>query len=107
MKILVGNDQSVSVESGAVLNQGINHRARGGEIGNHIRLSDDELPIQDVIVGIVATVDDKWKIHHKSGGVALTVGAGIWLVGWYAVIGQKLGVTLSVNDNASAGAFHL
>ena len=86
MKILVGNDQFVSVESGAVLNQGINHCAIGRKVRNHVRLSNVELPVQYAIVGIVAAVDDKWKINHKSGGVALAVGAGIGLVGGHAVI---------------------
>ena len=107
MKILVGNDQSVSVESGAVLNQGINHRASGGEIGNLFWLLDDELPVKDIVIGIIATVDDKWKINHKSGGVALAVGAGIGFVGGHAVIGQKLRFTLPIDDDASAGTFHV
>ena len=107
MKNSVGNDQFITIERGVVLYQRINHSAIGGEIGNHVRFADDDLSVQDVVVGVVAAVDDKREIHHKSGGVALAVGAGIGLVGWYAIIGQKLSVTLSVNDNASAGAFHL
>ena len=107
MKILVGNDQFVSVESGAVLNQGIDHRAIGGKVWDHVGLSNNELPVKDIVIGIIATVDDKWKINHKSGGVALAVGAGIGFVGGHAVIGQKLRFTLPIDDDASAGAFHI
>ena len=81
--------------------------AVGGETGDHVRLADDDLSVQDVVVGVVAAVDNEWEVHHKSGGVALTVGAGIGFVGWHTVVGQKLRVALPVDDDASAGAFHL
>ena len=105
--ILVGNDQLASVESGVVLNQRINHRAISGKIGNHVWFTDNELAVQDVVVGVVASVDNEREVHHKTGGVALTVGAGIGFVGWHSVVSQKLRVALPVNDDASAGAFHI
>lgn len=90
-----------------VLNQRINHGAVGGEVGNHVRLSDDELPVQDVVVGIIAAIDDEREVHHKTSGIAVAVGAGIGLVGRHAVVSQELGIALPIDDNTSAGAFHL
>ena len=107
MLVLVGNDQFASVESGVVLNQWINHRAVGGEVGNLIGFGNDELSVEDVVIGVVAKVDDEGEIHHEAGGVALIVGAGVGLVGRNAVIGQKLRVALTVDDDAPAGAFHV
>ena len=52
-------------------------------------------------------VNDKGEIHHHACGVALAIGAGIGLVGRDAVVGQKLGVVHAVDDDASAGAFHV
>ena len=48
-----------------------------------------------------------WKINYKSGSVAVAVGAGIWLVGRHTVVGQKLCVVHAVDNDASAGAFHI
>ena len=87
--------------------QRINHGAVGGKIGNHVGLADDDLPVEDVVVGVVAAVHHKGEVHHKSRRVALTVGAGIGLVGRYAVVSQKLVVAHAVDDDASAGAFHI
>ena len=86
--------------------QRINHSAVGGEIGNHVRFADDDLSVQDVVVGVVAAVDDKREIHHKSGGVALTVGAGIGLIGWHTVVDQELVFTFAESDKATACAFN-
>ena len=107
VEILVGNDQLVPIESGVILNQRINHRAVGGKIGNHVWFTDNELAVQDVVVGVVASVDNEWEVYHKTGGVALTVGAGIRFVGRHAVVGQKLRVALPVYDDTSASAFHV
>ena len=52
-------------------------------------------------------VDDKREVYDHSRGIALAVGAGIGLVGRYAVVGQKLRVAHAVDDDASAGAFHI
>ena len=90
-----------------VLYQRINHSTIGGEIGNHVRLADDQLTVEDVVVGIVAAVDDEREVHHKTGGGAVAVGAGIGFVGWHAVVGQELGFALPIDDDASAGAFHV
>jgi len=90
-----------------VLYQRIHHGAIGGETWNHVGLADDELSIQNVIIGIVAAVEDKGKFYNHSRGVSLTVGAGVRLVGRHSVVGQKLSVALSVDDDAPAGAFHI
>jgi hypothetical protein len=87
-----------------VLYQGIHHRAIGGEIRNLIGSGNDDLPIQDIIIGIVASVYHKGEVHHQTGRVAVAVGAGIGLVGRKAVVGKKLVGTLPVHDDASAGA---
>ena len=81
--------------------------AVGGETGDHVRLADDDLSVQDVVVGVVAMVDDKGELDHEACGVALAVGAGVRLIGRQAVVGQKLRVAVTVDDDASAGAFHL
>ena len=90
-----------------VLYQRIHRSAIRGEVGNHVGLADDDLSIQDVIVGIVASVDDKGEVHDHSCGIPMAVGAGIRLVGRYAVVGQKLSVAHAVDDDAPAGAFHV
>ena len=105
--VLIGDGQFVAIIGGVVLYQRIDHGAVGGEIGNHVGLCYNELSVQDVIVGVIATVDDKRRIHHKSGGVALAVGAGIGFIGWHPVKGKELRVALPINDDASAGAFHV
>ena len=63
-----------------VLDEGENRGAVRGKIRNHIRLSDDDLSVQNVIIGVVAAVDDEGEIHHKACRVALVVGASIGLV---------------------------
>ena len=90
-----------------VLYQRIHHRASGGEVRNHIWLLDDELSIEDIVIGVVAVVEDKWEIHNETSGVSLTIGTGVGLVRWHAVVCEKLGIALSVNDDASTGAFHI
>ena len=90
-----------------VLYQWIHGRAIGGEAGNHVGLADDNLSIQDVVVGIVAAVDDKGEIYNHSCGGAMAVGAGVGFVGRHAVVGHKLRVAHAVDDDATAGAFHV
>ena len=108
MKILVGNDQFVSVESGAVLNQGIDHRAIGGKVWDHVGLSNNELPVKDIVIGIIAMIDNKHTfLNHKSCSVALAVCASIRKVGWNTVISQKLRFALPIDDDASTGTFHI
>lgn len=46
-------------------------------------------------------------LNHKAGSVAMTVGACVGFVGRYAIVCQKLRVAKAVNDDASAGAFHV
>lgn len=106
-EILVGNDQLVPIESGVILNQRINHRAVGGKIGNHVWFADDELSVHDVVVGVVTAVDNEWVVHHKTGGVALSVGAGVGFVGWHTVEGEKLVVGIAEDDDATACAFNV
>ena len=86
-----------------VLYQGIHHRAIGGEIRNLIWSGNDDLPIQNIIIGVVASVDHKGEVHHQTGRVAVAVGAGIGLVGRKAVVGKKLVGALSVYYDASTG----
>lgn len=107
MKNSIGNDQFATIESGVILNQRINHGAIGGEIGNHVGLADDDLSVQDVVVGIVAMVNHVWEFDHKARGVALAVGAGVGLVRRQAVVGEEFVLALAVDDDASARAFHL
>ena len=90
-----------------VLYQRIHRRAIGGEAGNHVRFTDDNLPIQDIVISVVAVVDDKGEVHNHSSGVAMAVGAGIGVVGRYAVVGQEFRVAHAVDDDATAGAFHV
>ena len=90
-----------------ILDERVHSHTLGGETGNHVGFGDDDLTIQDVVIGVVAPVNDKREIHHQTSSVALTVGAGIRLVGWHAVVGQELRFALSIDDDASAGAFHL
>ena len=91
---------------GVVLDKRINGYASSWEVGNHVGLSHDDLSIQNVIVSIVATVHNKGKIYNQSRCVAVAVSAGIWLVGWQAVVGQKLRVALTIDDDTPTGAFH-
>ena len=103
---LIGDDQLASIIHGVVLNQRIDSRAIGREVGNHVDIvADDDLPIQYVVVGVVAVVDHIREFHHQACRVALAIGAGIGVVGWDAVVGKKLGITQFIDDNASAGAF--
>ena len=90
-----------------VLYEWINRCAVGGEIGNLVGFSDDDLSVEDVVVGVVATVDDEGEVDHKAGRLALVVGTGVGFVRRYAVIGQKLRVALTIDNDATAGAFHI
>ncbi len=90
-----------------VLDERINHVGIGLENGNHVGFGDDDLPVQDVVVGVVAAVDDKGEVDHEARGIALAVGAGIGKVGRQAVVGEEFVLALAVNDDASARAFHL
>ncbi len=98
--------QLAPVVSGVILYERIG--IFGGERGYHSKfLTNNQLPIQDVVVGVVAIVHDKREIHHKALGVALAVGASVRIVGRKAVVGEKLGLALAIDDDASACAFHL
>ena len=90
-----------------VLDEWENRGAVRGKIWNHIWLSDDDLPIQYVIVGVVAMVDDERKVYHETCGVALAVDTSIWLVGRETIVSQELGLVLSVDDNASASTLNV
>ena len=70
------------------------------------------MSVQDVVIGVVAAVDDKGKFHDHSGGVAMAVGASVGFVGRHAVVGSEgvvkiVGVGPVENDDATACAFHL
>ena len=105
--VLIGDGQFAAVIRGVVLYQRENHGAFGGEIGNHVGRANNDLPVQDVVVGVVAAVHHKGEIDYESCRVALAVSAGIGFVGRYAVVSQKLCLALAVDDDASAGAFHI
>ena len=105
--VLIRDGQFATVIIGVVLYQRINHSAVGGEIGNHVGHADNDLTVEDVVIGIVALVHHKGEVDHESCRVAMTVGAGVGFVGRHAVKGQKLGVAHAVNDDTSAGAFHI
>lgn len=101
------NGQFVSVVGCVILNERIDGDTSGREIRNHVKLFiDNDLSIQNVVICIVATVHDVGEIHHHACGVALAVGASVRLVGRQAIVGQKLVFALTVDDDASAGAFH-
>lgn len=90
-----------------VLNEGINCRAISGETGYLVGFGNDDLSVEDVVIGVVAMVDNEWEVNHKAGGAAMAVGAGVGLVGRNAVISQKLRLALTVDNDAAAGAFHI
>ena len=105
--VLIGDGQFVAIIRGVVLYQRINHGAFGGEIWDHVGRADNELSVKDVVVGIVAMVHHEGEIDHESCRVALAVGAGVRFIGWHTVVGQKLCFALTVDDDTSAGAFHV
>ena len=90
-----------------VLYERINRCAVGGKAGYFVGFGNDDLSVKDVVIGIVAMVDNEREIDHKTAGGAMAVGAGIGLVGRNAVVGQKLRVALTVDDDAPTGAFHV
>ena len=90
-----------------VLYERVNRCAVGGKAGYFVGLGNDDLSVKDVVIGIVAAVDDEREVYHKTAGDAMAVGAGIGLVGRNAVVGQKLSVALAVDDDAPAGALHV
>ena len=96
----------MSVVLRVVLDERVNHLLIGFENGNHVG-ADDDLTIQNVVVGIVAAIHHEGKVDHKACGVALAVGAGVRCVGWQAVVSEKLVLALAVDDDATACAFHL
>ena len=100
----VGDGQFAPVISGAVLYEREHRYALGGKVGDHVGLGHDDLSVQDVVVGVIALVDDERKVDDESGGVALAVGAGVGVVGRNAVVSQKLGLAHPVDDDASAVA---
>ena len=90
-----------------VLYERVNHCAVGGKTGYFVGFGNDDLSVKDVVIGIVAMVDNEREIDHKTAGGAMAVGAGIGLVGRNAVVGQKLRVALTVDDDAPTGALHV
>lgn len=70
-----------------ILDERIHYCTLGWEVGNHVRFGDDDLSVQDVVIGVVAAVNHKREVDHQPSGVALAVGAGVWLVGRKAVVG--------------------
>ena len=100
------------VKGGVVFDERIHYRTVGGEVGNHAKLFvDDDLSVQDVVVGVVAVVDHPATVDDQPRGVALAVGAGIGRVGWHPVVGDKLvveivGVRRMENNDASTRAFN-
>jgi len=90
-----------------VLYERVNRSAVGGKAGYFVGFGNDDLSVKDVVIGIVAAVDDEREVYHKTAGGAMAVGAGIGLVGRNAVVGQKLSVALTVDDDAPAGALHV
>ena len=90
-----------------VLYERINRCAVGGKAGYFVGFGNDDLSVKDVVIGIVAMVDNEREIDHKTAGGAMAVGAGIGLVGRNAVVGQKLRVALTVDDDAPTGALHV
>ena len=73
-----------------VLNEWVYHDAISGETRDLVGCGNDNLSIQDIVIGIVASVDHKWEVDDKSCGVALTVGAGIWKVGRDSIVSKEL-----------------
>ena len=90
-----------------VLYERVNRSAVGGKTGYFVRFGNDDLSVKDVVIGIVAAVDNEREVYHKTGSIAMAVGAGIGLVGRNAVVGQKLRVALTVDDDAPTGALHV
>lgn len=108
MYCLIGDDQFAAVVHGMVLDQGKDGGAVDGEIGHHIEVfADDDLSVEDIVVGIIAMVDYIRELDHQTRGVALAVGASVGVVGREAVVGQKLIVAQFVDDDAAAGAFNV
>ena len=105
--VLIGDGQFAPFVCRVVLYQRVHYRACGGEIGNLIGFSNNKLSVQDIVIGIIASVDDKREIHHQSCCVALTVGTRIRFVGRDAVIGQKFCFSLAIYDKTAAGALNV
>ena len=70
----------MSVELRVILNERVNHLLIGLEYGNLVRFGDENLPVQDIVIGIVAAVHHEGKVDHKACGVAVAVGACIGVV---------------------------
>ena len=91
-----------------ILNQWIHHHAIGGETWHHVEIVvDEKLPVQDVVIGVVAVVNHVREVDHKPRGDAMVVGASIGVVGRQAVEGQKFVLALTIDNDASASAFHV
>lgn len=105
---LIGDNQSASVIRGVILHQGEDDGAISGEVGHHVEiLADDDLSVEDVVIGIIAMVDHVREFYHEACGIALAVGAGVGVVGRDAIVGQKLVVAGVKDDDATAGAFNV
>ncbi len=92
---------------GVILDKWIHRHAFSREIWDHVRLGNDDLSVQYVVVGVVATIHHKGEVDHKACRVALAVGAGVRFIGWKTVVGEKFILAQTVNDDTSASAFYL
>ena len=91
-----------------VLYQRIHYCAVSGEAGHHVKVVvDDDLSVQDVVVGVVAMIHPVGELDHEACGVSISIGAGVRFVGRDTVVGQKLRVALPIDNDASAGAFNV
>lgn len=81
-----------AVVAGVVLDQGIDAIAL------------EDVPVDNVVLDVVAVVNDKGEIDHQSGAVALAVAAGVGVVGRQTVVGPELVLVKPIDDDASAGA---
>ena len=94
------------------MDEGENCGTVEGELGHHVEVvADDDLPVQDVVVGVVASVDYPAAINNQSRRVAKAVGAGIRMIGGHSVVSNKLVFNVirtwrMENDDATARAFH-
>ena len=105
--VSIVNGEFVPVVLRVVLDEWIHDCAFSREVGNHVkRFVDNDLSVQDVVVGIVAAVNHIGEVDHEACRVALAVGAGVRLVGGEAVVGEEFILTLAVNDDTSASALH-
>ena len=97
----------VAVVSGVVLDERVNEFIVDKTWNHVVLFVDDDFTVQDIVVGVVAMVNDKGKLNDQTGGVALAVGAGIGVVRRDAVVGQEFVLRHAIDDDATACAFGL